>query len=33
MQDGQGYLYHSAADTADQLNLYAIARAAEALFD
>ena len=30
MQDGQGYLYHSAADTADQLNLYAIARAAEA---
>ncbi len=30
MQDGQGYLYHSAADTPDQLNLYAIVRAAEA---
>ena len=29
MQDGQGYLYHSAADTADQLNPYAIAGAAE----
>ena len=29
MQDGQGYLYHSAADTADQLNPYAIADAAE----
>ena len=29
MQDGQGYLYHSAADTADQLDLYAIAEAAE----
>lgn len=29
MQDGQGYLYHSAADVADQLNPYAIARAAE----
>ena len=29
MQDGQGYLYHSAADTADQLNPYAIAEAAE----
>ena len=29
MQDGQGYLYHSAADTADQLDLYAIARAAD----
>ena len=30
MQNGQGYLYHSAADTADQLDLYAIARAADA---
>ena len=30
MQDGQGYLYHSAADVAGQLDLYAIARAAEA---
>ena len=29
MQDQRGYLYHSMADTADQLNLYAIARAAE----
>lgn len=29
MQDGQGYLYHSAADVADQLNPYAIAEAAE----
>ena len=29
MQDGQGYLYHSAADTADQLSPYAIAGAAE----
>lgn len=29
MQDGQGYLYHSAADTADQLNPYAIAGAAD----
>lgn len=29
MQDSQGYLYHSAADTADQLDLYAIAQAAE----
>ncbi len=29
MQDGQGYLYHSAADVADQLNPYAIAAAAE----
>ena len=29
MQDGQGYLYHSAADTADQLDQYAIASAAE----
>ena len=29
MQDGQGYLYHSEADTAGQLDLYAIARAAE----
>lgn len=29
MQDGQGYLYHSAADVADQLNPYAIAGAAE----
>lgn len=28
-QDGQGFLYHSAADTADQLNLYAIAQAAQ----
>lgn len=28
-QNGQGYLYHSAADTAEQLNLYAIARAAQ----
>ena len=26
-QDGQGYLYHSAGDTADQLNLWAIAGA------
>lgn len=29
MQNGEGYLYHSAADTADQLDLYAIASAAE----
>ena len=29
MQDSQGYLYHTAADTADQLDLYAIASAAE----
>ena len=29
MQEGQGYLYHSAADTAEQLNPYAIAGAAE----
>ena len=29
MQDSQGYLYHSAADTADQLNVYAIASAAQ----
>ena len=29
MQNGQGYLYHSAADVADQLNPYAIAEAAE----
>ena len=29
MQDGRGYLYHSAADTADQLDLYAIAAAAD----
>ena len=29
MQDGEGYLYHSAADTADQLDLYAIAAAAD----
>ena len=29
MQNSQGYLYHSAADTADQLDLYAIARAAD----
>lgn len=27
MQDGQGYLYHSAADTVDQLDLWAIAGA------
>lgn len=26
MQNGRGYLYHSAADTAEQLNPYAIAR-------
>ncbi|WP_295629170.1 M20/M25/M40 family metallo-hydrolase [uncultured Intestinimonas sp.] len=29
MQEGQGYLYHSAADVADQLDPYAIAAAAE----
>ena len=29
MQNGRGYLYHSAADTAEQLNPYAIARTAE----
>ncbi len=29
MQNGEGYLYHTAADTADQLDLYAIASAAE----
>ena len=29
MQDGRGYLYHSAADTAGQLNGYAIASAAD----
>lgn len=29
MQRGQGYLYHSAADTAEQLDLYAIAAAAD----
>ena len=29
MQDGRGYLYHTSADTADQLDFYAVARAAE----
>ena len=29
MQRGRGYLYHSAADTAEQLDLYAIAAAAD----
>ena len=29
MQDSAGYLYHTAADTADQLDVYAIASAAE----
>lgn len=29
MQNGRGYLYYSAADTAEQLNPYAIARTAE----
>lgn len=29
MQDGQGYLYHSAADCADRINVYSVARAAE----
>ena len=33
MQDSQGYLYHSAADTADQLDLYAIASAAETVVE
>ena len=28
-QSGRGYLYHTAADTADQLNPYAVAKAAE----
>lgn len=28
MQNGQGYLYHSAADTADNIDLYAVERAA-----
>ena len=29
MQRGRGYLYHSAADTAEQLDLHAIAAAAD----
>ena len=29
MQQGRGYLYHSAADTADQVDVYAIAAASE----
>ena len=33
MQNGRGYLYHSAADTMQNLNLYAIAGAAETVLE
>lgn len=33
MQDGRGYLYHSTADTADQIDLYSVAGAVRAVTD
>lgn len=33
MQDGRGYLYHSAADTAQQLDLYALSSTAETVLE